>query len=182
MRAVLRVLAPLIALALAAVGVLLVIEVVGAWLRPQLPDAVADGVIVPWPAWQVELARLTWRSDPVPVIAVVVAVVGLVLVLIGLLARRSHLTLDGPDPAITVTTSPRVIAQLVGRRVRATEDVTGASVTASGRRVSVSAQGWSDDEQLRESVTARVEELLDQLPLHRRPAVSVTVHERRGPR
>ncbi|MCO1660945.1 DUF6286 domain-containing protein [Pseudonocardia humida] len=182
MRAVLRVLAPLIALALAAAGVLLVIEVVAAWLRPSLPEAVDDGVVVPWPAWQAELARLTWRSEPVPAVAIVVAVVGLLLVLVGLLARRSHLGLDGPDPAITVTTSPRVLAQLVGRRVRATEDVTSASVTASGRRVSVTAQGWSDDQQLRASITARVEELLDQLPLHRRPVVSVTVHERKGPR
>ncbi len=182
MRAVLRVLAPLIALALAAVGVLLVIEVVGAWLRRSLPEGAADGVVVPWPAWQGELARYTWRTDPVPAVAIGVAVVGLALVLVGVLARRSTLDLRGPDPAVTVTTSPRVLAQLVGRRVRATEDVTGASVTASGRRIAVTAQGWADEPQLRASVVARVEELLDQLPLHRRPTVAVTVQERKGPR
>jgi hypothetical protein len=182
MRAVLRVLAPLIALALAAVGVLLVIEVVAAWLRPSLPEGAADGVVVPWPAWQVELARLTWRNDPVPTVAIVVAVVGLLLVLVGVLARRSALGVEGPDPAITVTTSPRVLAQLVGRRVRSTADVTSASVTASGRRISVTAQGRADEPQLRASVLARVEELLDQLPLQRRPTVSVYVQERKGPR
>ncbi|WP_214405944.1 DUF6286 domain-containing protein [Pseudonocardia lacus] len=182
MRAVLRVLSPLIALALAAAGVLLVIEVVGAWLRPSLPAGVADGVVVPWPAWQVWLGGLTWRSEPVPVVAIVAAVVGLLLVLVGLLARRSAIGMEGPDPAITVTTSPRVLAQLVGRRVRAAEDVTSASVTASARRISVTAQGWADEPQLRASVVARVEELLDQLPLHRRPTVSVSVSERKGPR
>jgi hypothetical protein len=184
MRAVLRVLAPLLALALAAAGVLLVIEVVTAWLRPSLrPDGAGDGVVVPWRAWQATLQELSWRDDPVPAVAIGVGVLGLLLLLVGLLARRTTVGLDGPDPAITVTTSPRVLAQLVGRRVRATEDVAGATVTASGRRVSVSAQGWAGGgEQLRATVESRVAELLDELPLHRRPSVSVSVHERKGPR
>lgn len=178
MRAALRVLTPLLGLGLAVAGVLLVVEVVAAWLRPPV-----DGVIVPWPAWRSVLEALAWRDDPVPVIAIGVGVAGLALVLVGLLARRSDVRMDGPDDAITVTTSSRVLAQLVGRRVRAGEDLAGASVTATRRHVSVSAQAWGRaDAELRASIAARVDELLDELPLRRRPGVSVHVSERKGPR
>jgi uncharacterized protein DUF6286 len=182
-RAVLRVLAPLIGLVLAAAGVLLVIEVVAAWLRPLSQEGPPSGVVVPWPQWRAVLEELTWRSDPVPAVAVGVAVVGLVLLLVGLLARRSDVLMDGPEPGITVTTSPRVLAQLVGRRVRATDDVAAASVTASRRRIAVTAQAWGGaGPQLPEVIGERVDGLLDRLPLHRRPRVSVSVSERKGPR
>lgn len=183
MRALLRVLTPLIGLVLAAAGVLLVIEVVAAWLQPFQPAGARGWVVVPWPQWKAALDQLSWRSDPVPAVAVGVAVGGLVLVLVGLLARRSDVALDGPEPDMAATTSPRVLAQLVGRHVRATDDVAGASVTASRRRVSVAAQAWGDaGPELRGTIAARVDELLDQLPLRRRPRVSVSVSQRKGPR
>jgi hypothetical protein len=182
-RALLRVLTPLIGLALAAAGVLLVIEVVAAWLQPFQPAGARGWVVVPWPQWKAALDQLSWRSDPVPAVAIGVAVVGLVLVLVGLLARRSDIALDGPRPSMTAATSPRVLAQLVGRRVRATDDVAGASVTASRRRVSVSAQAWGEPgPELRDAIAARVDELVDALPLRRRPRVSVSVVQRKGVR
>ncbi|WP_219415438.1 DUF6286 domain-containing protein [Pseudonocardia nigra] len=179
MRVLLRVLAPLLGLALAAVGVLVVIEVVAAWVRP---DA-ATGVVVPWRDWRAVLEDVTWAQSPVPAIAIGVAVVGLLLVLLGVMARRSDITLDGPVPEVTVTTTPRVLARLVGRRVRATDDVAAASVTASRHRVAVSAQSWgAATPDLRDAVRTEVTELIDQLPLHRRPRVAVSVQERKGPR
>lgn len=179
MRVLLRILAPLLGLALAAAGVLFVIEVVAAWGRP----AATTGLVVPWPDWRATLETLSWADTPVPAIAIVVAVIGLLLVLVGLMARRSDVTLDGPAPEITVITSPRVLARLVGRRVRATDDVAGASVTASRRKISVAAQGWGGTgPELRGRVRTRVDELLDELPLTRRPRVAVSVQERKGPR
>lgn len=179
MRVLLRVLAPLLGLALAAAGVLLVIEVVAAWVGP----TAATGLVVPWPAWRTPLEDLTWAENPVPGIAIGVAVLGLLLVLVGLLARRSDIVVEAPTPELTVTTSPRVLARLVGRRVRATDDVAGASVTASRRRLRVTAQGWGGaGPALRTAVGAAVNELLDELPLHRRPRVAVSVQERKGPR
>jgi hypothetical protein len=178
-RVLLRVLAPLLAIALAAVGVLVVLEVIAAWVRPGR----AAGLIVPWHRWRATLDTMTWSEPPVRGIAITVAVVGLLLVLVGLLARRSDITLDGPVPEITVTTAPRVLARLVGRRVRATDDIAGATVTASRRRVTVTAQAWNDaGPELHEAVRARVEKLLDDLPLQTRPRVTVSVNERRGPR
>jgi hypothetical protein len=55
MRLLLRLLAPLLGLALAAAGVLLVIEVVAAWVRP----ATGSGLLVPWPEWRGTLENLS---------------------------------------------------------------------------------------------------------------------------
>ncbi|QJY49437.1 DUF6286 domain-containing protein [Pseudonocardia broussonetiae] len=179
MRVLLRVLAPLLGLALAAAGVLLVIEVVAAWVR----TPATTGLLVPWPDWRTSLEALTWADVPVPGIAIGVAVVGLLLVLLGLLARRHDIALTSPAPEVTVTTTPRVLARLVGRRVRAADGVAAASVTATGRRVSIGAQAWNDaGPELRDSVSSTVDTLLDELPLARRPRVSVTVQQRKGPR
>lgn len=179
MRVLLRVLAPLLGLALAAVGVLIVIEVVAAWVRP----GVTTGLIVPWPEWRAALENLTWADDPIRAIAIGVAVLGLLLVLVGLLARRSDIVFDTETPDLIATTSPKVLARLVGRRVRAEDDVAGASVTASRRRVSVAAQSWGDSSpDLRGAVRHTVDDLLAELPLPRRPRVAVSVQERKGPR
>jgi hypothetical protein len=178
-RVLLRVLAPLLGLAVAVVGVLVLLEVVAAWVRPD--EGV--GLVVPWPDWYVALGQTAWTDAPVPGIAIGTAVLGLLLLLVGLLARRHDIAVDGPAPEITVTTSPRVLARLVGRRVRAADDVAAASVTASRRRVSVAAEAWSDaGPELADSVRARVENLLDEVPLHHRPRVTVTVQDRKGPR
>jgi hypothetical protein len=179
MRVLLRLLAPLIGLGLAAAGLLLAIEVVAAWLRPPADQ----GLLVPWPQWRATLEQLSWAERPVPEIAIGVAAAGLLLVLIGVLARRADIRLDAPTEEITANTSPRVLARLVGRRVRAAEGVAAATVTASRRRVTVTADGWADpDSQLRTTVQARVDELLDDLPLAHRPSVSVRLTERRGTR
>jgi hypothetical protein len=179
MRVLLRVLAPLLGLALAAAGALLVIELVAAWVR----TPAATGLLVPWPDWRTTVERVTWADPPVPGIAIGVAAAGLLLVLLGLLARRHDIRFAPPAPDVTVTTSPRVLARLVGRRVRAADGVAAATVTASRRAVSVGAQGWDDaGPSLREEVESTVSALLDELPLERRPRVSVTVQQRRGPR
>ena len=179
MRAVLRVLAPLLGLVLATVGVLVVIEVVAAWVLP----AHEGGLLVPWPEWGAVLADLSWNENLVRVVAIGVGVVGLLMVLVGLTARRADLRLDAPSADMTVTTSPRVLARLVGTRVRASDDVFSASVTASERRVAVTARAWNDaPEELRETLVDRVQELLDELPLRRKPRVAVSVQEREGVR
>jgi len=178
MRVLLRILAPLLGLALAAAGVLLVIEVVAAWVR----TPATAGVIVPWPDWQATLTTLTWNQLPVAPIAIGVAVAGFLLLLIGLLARRADIPLDSPGDEVAVTTSPRVLARIVGTRVRATDDVAAASVTASARRIAVAAEAWDEPGDLRATVAERVDTLLDELPLRRRPRVAVTVADRKGPR
>ena len=178
MRAVLRVLAPLLGLVLATVGILVVIEVGAAWVVPG-----NAGVLVPWQDWGAALAALSWNENLVRIVAIGVGVAGLLMVLVGLTARRGDLHLDAPSADMTVTTSPRVLARLVGTRVRASDDVFSASVTASARRVAVSARAWNDaPDELRETLVDRVRALLDELPLRRKPRVAVSVQEREGVR
>jgi hypothetical protein len=177
MRALLRVLAPLLGIAVAAAGVLVVIEVVAAWVLP----GTARGLLVPWPDWVATLAGLSWNQSPVPGIAIGVGVAGLLLIIVGLAARRAEVRLEAPPVDMTVTTSPRVLARLVGTRVRASDDVLSASVTASARRVAVTALVWHDaPPDLREVIVGRVQVLLDELPLRRRPRVAVSVRKQEG--
>ena len=179
MRAVLRVLAPLLGIAVAVAGVLVVIEVVAAWVLP----GTASGLLVPWPDWGDTLASLSWNQNPVPGIAIGVGVAGLLLIIVGLAARRGDVRLEAPTTAMTVTTSPRVLARLVGTRVRAFDDVLSASVSASARRVGVTVVAWHDaPPDLREVVVGGVKELLDALPLRRRPRVAVSVRKQEGVR
>ena len=114
MRALLRILAPLLGIALAAAGVLVVIEVVAAWVLPETDR----GLLVPWPDWAVTLASLSWNQSPVPGIAIGVGVTGLLLIIVGLAARRSEVRLEAPTADMTVTTPPRASVGL-GTRVRA---------------------------------------------------------------
>jgi hypothetical protein len=95
--------------------------------------------------------------------------------------RRREVRLEAPSTDITVTTSPRVLARLVGTRVRDSDDVVSASVTASTRRVAVTALAWHDaPPDLREVIVGRVQVLLDELPLRRRPRVAVSVRKQEG--
>jgi len=152
-------------------------EVVAAWV----PSATAGGVLVPWDEWRAAMAEAVWTANPVPVIAIAVGVAGLLLVLVGLTARRTVVPLEAPTHEMAVTMTPGVLARLVGTRVRATDDVLSASVTASARRVRVTATAWNGGaEDLPDRVADRVSALLDELPLRRRPRVKVTVLERRG--
>ncbi|MGQ0480888.1 MAG: DUF6286 domain-containing protein [Pseudonocardia sp.] len=177
MRVLLRVLAPLLGLGLAAAGALLMIEVTAAWL---LGD---QGVLVPWPAWQSALDSLTWRSLLVIAVCAAVALLGLLLVVLAGTARRRDIRLQDPAEDVSVTTSPRVLARLVGQRVRAEEQVASASVTASARAVKVVAVCRGEvPEGLSAGVGAGAGALLDDLPLARRPRLAVSVRSDGGPR
>ena len=169
MRVLLRVLAPLLSLAVAAIGALVVVEVVAAWVG----RVSGAGLLVPWRDWRTTVQNTLWTAQPVLWIAVGVIVVGAVLLLVGLLARRHDVALDAPSPGLTVATAPRVLARLVGTRVRAADPVTAASVTASARSVVVNARGRGDTDALREAARGAASGVLDALPLARRPRLTV---------
>jgi len=141
----------------------------------------STGLLVPWAAWRDLLLATQWTAGPVRWVAVGVGVVGLLLVLIGLLARRHDVALRSPSDGITVTTAPSVLARLVGRRVRASDQVAAATVTASAKKITVRAQargtggGTLDTSTVRTDARERVDELLGELPLTRSPRVAVSV-------
>ena len=175
MRLLLRVLAPLLGLVLAVVGLAVVVETVTLWVSPT-----SSPLIVPWTAWRTAAEGLTWQSGAVRVTAIVVGVVGLFVLLLGLVARRHDVFLADPVPEVTVTTSPRSIARAVGHEVRAHEEVVSASVVASPTKVTVKAATLDPAEGVRTTVRDRVEETLARLPLARRPRVSVSVTTTKG--
>jgi hypothetical protein len=174
-RVFLRVLAPLLGLVLAVAGLALVVETVTAWIAPS-----SSPLVVPWPAWRSALEGLTWQSGALRAVAIVVGVVGLLVLIVGLVARRHDVYLADPVPEVTVTTSPRSLARAVGHEVRSHDDVLSASVVASAKRVTVKASTLDPAEDVRATVKARVEETLANLPLARRPRVAVSVTTTKG--
>ncbi|WP_158894387.1 DUF6286 domain-containing protein [Amycolatopsis anabasis] len=171
MRVFVRLLSTLLGLGLAVAGVLLAVEVGWHWWRPG--DA---PLIVPWPAWRDHLAQLGWDAYAVRLTGGVLAAAGLLLVLMSTAARRRSVRLTDPADEVSVTTSPRALARLVGHRVRAEQNVTGASVTASAKKVRVRATSRLETEgELRPRLLETVSELLGRVPLLRQPKVSVVV-------
>ena len=170
MRTLLRVLSPLLGLAVAALGIFVVLEVIWSWMRPT-----ADHLLLPWPAWQATLQGWTWTSTPVRLIAAGLVVVGLLLLVLALRSGRREVRLIQPAPEITVTTSPRSLARLVGHQVRELDHVASASVTATPRKVSVRAASQQPADVARPAITDAVQNLLSDLPLARTPQVRVAV-------
>jgi hypothetical protein len=170
-RVFVRLLATLLGLAFAVAGALLALEVGWHWWRP------ASGpLVVPWPRWQAELAALGWDAYAVRVGAGVLAAAGLVLLICALAAGNRAVRLTDPADEVSVSTSPRSLARLVGLAVRAQDNVAGATVTASARRVRVRATSTLETEgELRPRLLETVTTLLGDVPLVRPPKVSVVV-------
>jgi hypothetical protein len=170
MRILLRVLSPLLGLAVAALGLFVALEVTWARVRPtDVP------LVLPWPARQATLQGWTWTSTPVRLIATGLVVTGLLLLVVALRAGRRAVRLIDPRPDITVTTSPQSLARLVGHRVRELDHVAFASVTATPRKVSVRAASRQPAAAATPHITDAVHALLSELPLVRVPQVSVAV-------
>ncbi len=171
MRVLVRLIASLLGLAVAAVGALLMIEAVWTWLEP------AGGpLLVPWRLARAQLGLLSWSDGAVRASATALVVVGLVLLTAAATARGNDLRLHDPAPSVTAVTDMRSLARLVGHRVRAEEGVAAASVTASRKRVRVRARSEGTDvgdlpDRLFEVLSATVGDL----PLRTTPKVSVSV-------
>ncbi|MFI9011794.1 DUF6286 domain-containing protein [Actinosynnema sp. NPDC053489] len=160
MRVLLRVLSPLLGLALAAAGALLVVAVARQWA--------GRGWLVR-PGW-------SWVDRPVLVVGACVAVGGLLLLVVAARAGVRHVPLDDPADGVRVVTSPASLARVVGHRVRAQDGVADASVTASRRKVRVRATSHSHDEAaLRPRLLEAAREALAELPMPVPPKVSVVV-------
>ena len=179
MRLLLRVISPLLALAIAIAGIVLVTEVIAAWWVGDRPGY--RGLWLPWRAWHGLAMHYSWSAVASIAVCVAVAVAGAVLLLIAGTAGRGEVRLHDPSAQISVTASPQVVARLVGQRVRAIDEIVSAAVRASARSVRVRAVGRGDQPRtLRPLVRQRAGELLTELPLARRPRLSVSVRAERG--
>lgn len=171
MRALLRLLSPLLALALAVAGALTALEAGWALVRPD-----SAPLLVRWTDWRDRIATYSWSDGPVLVIGAALVLLGLLLLWLAGSARRHDVRLADPADDVTVVTSPRSLARLVGHRVRAEDGVRSASVTARARKVRVRVtSATSTEAQLRPTLTSVVEDLVGALPLERTPRVQVVV-------
>jgi len=173
-----RVVGALLAIGVAVCGALLAIEV--AWSWAQKGDAT---LFVAWPRWRAWLEGQSWNSTAVRVTAGILAATGLVLVIIAATARRRDILLQDPATEVSVTTSPASLARIVGQRVRAEDNVSGASVIATATRVRVRASSrLSSEEELRPRLLAVVKATVDGLPLVTTPRITVVVNSPRDRR
>jgi hypothetical protein len=178
-RILLRLIVALLGLIVAAAGFVLAVEVGWAWWRPG-----HGSLLVPWRQWLVRAHQLNWTSGQVRLTAVIVAVAGLVLLLLAVAARRARrVPLDEQSADLTVVTTPRSLARLVGRAVRAEDGVNSASVTATRRRVRIKAVSRLNTKQeLTPRLTETARQAVADLPLPRTPKVRVAVTSERGQR
>lgn len=175
MRVVVRLLSALLGVLIAAAGGLLAAETAWHWFRPQ--DA---PLLLPWLAWRDWLAVLTWAAPEVRLAAAGIALAGLLILLVALLARPRTIRFDDPTTAVNVSTTPRSLARLVDHRVRQQENVDSASVRATARKVRIRARSrFATEAELRPRILESITNLLDDLPLSKRPKVSVAVRSTR---
>lgn len=171
MRVFVRILSSLLGLAIAAVGALLAIEVAWQWAFPE-----KNYLVVPWKDWRDRLSTVDWTNLVVQLVAGGVVIVGLLLILFASTARRKDIKMHEPAADVSVTTSPRSLARVVGQKVRTQDGVTGASVTASAKRVYVRADSRMHSEsELRPKLLDVAQSVVDSLPLPTKPRVSVVV-------
>lgn len=171
MRLLIRLLAALLGLLLAAAGVLLAVECGWALLRPA-----DDGLIVAPGAALSALGAIAWQATPVRLVAGGFAVLGLVLVVLTTRSGTKDVRLHDPAPAVTVTTDSRSLARLVGHQVRDQDGVTGATVTADDKRVKIRATPrYAEPGDLRSRLAETAEHAVHELPLRSTPKVLVSL-------
>jgi hypothetical protein len=176
MRYVNRALVIVLAIALAAAGVLAAVEVgLAALARPPL--------VFPHEQVIEALQGRRWADAPVRGILLGVAVLGLVLLVAQLAPRRTRLLpIADPNPGVAAATTRRSLERALRRAATGADGISGASVTVSPRKVKVRAvTGLRDVTGLHASLVATVDDELDGIGLARRPALSVSLR-RKEPR
>ncbi len=176
MRIANRLLALVVSVALIAVGIILVVEVIAARSH-------ADPLIVHWTAIRRWGERNTWQATSVEVASVCTLVGGLILLVPQLVRRRATrfaLDTDGP---VTATLTRRSLAVAVRSAVNTVEGVTAAQVKVRRRAIRVTAESASLDPDVSRALVGTVEDAansqLAALRLSAPPRVRASVGYRR---
>ena len=179
MRLINRVLAALLSLALIAVSLLLIIEVI-------VDRASHRTVIVNWHAAYHWAERNTWTAGSIRVICGLLILAGLVLLIAELKpARVSRLAADPAEAgaeAIDTAYTRRGLAAAIKTAVTAVDGVRSSVVTVKRRKVLVAAKASAQDraaaQSLCDPITDAVRQRLAALKLRHTPSVSVRVSPR----
>ncbi len=173
MRVVNRPLAFILALALLAVTVVTVAEVIG--------FAVDNSpLLVPWPTWYEWASTTSWDATVVKVWAAVLMAIGLILVIFEVKRRRvTRLPLGTSDEATEATVTRRGLARMLRTEATRVDGITGATVRVNRQRARVtassSARGQVAASSLTEPVTRALGARLDGLEMRHPPRLTVRV-------
>lgn len=176
MKIVNRLLAALLALALAAAGVILIIELIAQRLN-------SKPVVVDWTAIYRWGHRTSWDSSAVRYGCIALIVIGALLLLTELTPRKpSRLPMRSSNPATDVGLTRRSAATTMQSAVRGVDGVSTATVAMKRRTVKINATAAGHDDalpaRLRQPVNEAAQSRLDALHLQRQPALSVRVATR----
>lgn len=176
MRTLNRALAVVIALALAALGVLVVAEIIHAALDR------SGHLLLPYE----RLARFgrahTWDSGPVITISAVVAALGLLLLLAQLLPRRPGLlTVATDDPTVEAGVERRTLGKAMAAAAGDVDGVSKATARVRGRRANVIATSHlRDTSGLSEQVLDHVQTWTNDLGLVAPPRLRLRLRRKEG--
>ena len=160
MRALSRLVATVLALALVAAALLMVIEIV-------LAGVSAGPLVVPYDSWYETGRDTMWSSAVARRVFVLIFVVGAALLLIGLLRRRPlSLPLSTRHELVGTFVTRRSLEQSLARAATSVEGVERATVGATDERARVLVTASRHETgDLKEFVTAAVNERLGRLRL-----------------
>jgi hypothetical protein len=173
-RVVNRMLALIAGLAVIALAVVVIVEVIAAL-------AGARPVLVDWPSAYAWAQRTAWRDAAALGISLLLAAAGLALV-IGQLwpSRVRRLPVESPDSATDAAITRRGLARDVTAAVDDLDGVEPERVTVGRGRITVRAAATDSAEPAaqRDAVTAVVRDRLDRLQLRRPPQLVVNIARR----
>ena len=171
-----RFLAFILALAVLAVCIVVIVEVIAYAIN-------GEHLIVNWMSWQRWAERTHFNSTVIKVLSIVLIVVGLILLLAELKPRRvTRVGLQSNDAGTDAAITTKGIAVVAKAATTDVDGISEASASASPRRVTVTATAAERDkahaQALADPVTAAVQTRLDSLRMQRRPRLSVRVKPR----
>lgn len=176
MRILNRFLAFILALAVLAVCVVVIVEVIAYAIN-------GESLIVNWMSWQQWAERTHFDSTVIKVLSIIFIVVGLILLLAELKPRRiTRVSLQSDDAATDAAITTKGIAVVAKAVTTDVDGISDASASASPRRVTVNATAVERDrahaQALAAPVTTAVQTRLDSLRMQRHPRLSVRVKPR----
>lgn len=185
-RVVNRLLVLIIGLAVIAMAVVVIVEVIAKL-------AGADPVLVNWPSAYAWAQRTTWSDAMVVGVSLLLVAVGIALVILELWRSRvRRVPVDSSDNATDAAVTRRGLARDVTAAVDEVDGVNPRRVKVGRRRITVratarnaarhtdrvAAGGSTEQGSLDDAVTASVRDRLDRLHLRRPPRLVVNISRR----
>lgn len=160
MRAINRLLAAVLALAIAGAGVLIALEVLVA--RTGWPQE--DPLVVPWDRWREDLRPHGWDETNVRLLCIAAIVLGLLLLIAALAARERRVQLTSADTDVDLSTSRSSLARALRKEATTVDGVGSAKAKIKRHSARVRARSrFGSGPNVREELQNHLQERLTSL-------------------